>query len=80
MNKTLLALFVVIVIGLTGCSTRTSGDVIVYANEIKYVKDYRTNLCFAFLASRKAGHFNMSGMGMANVPCNDKVEKLLVKE
>jgi len=65
---------------LTGCDTQTSGDINVQTDEIQYRKDQRTDLCFAFLASRKSnpiGVGNMTGMGMTHVPCSEEVLRLI---
>ena len=47
-----------------------------FIDKITYVKDPKTNLCFALVASRKTGDANQSGMGMSVVPCA-AIEKYL---
>ena len=47
-----------------------------FASKITYVKDTRTNLCFALVASRKTADFNQTGMGISAVSC-DAVAELL---
>lgn len=49
-----------------------------FASKITYVKDSRTGLCFALVASRKTGDTNQTGMGMSEVPCN-KVSRVLAQ-
>lgn len=78
MKKALLMFPLAALVSLSACDTQTSGDINVHTNEIQYRKDHRTNLCFAFLASRKsnmAGIGQMTGMGMTQVPCSEKVMK-----
>ncbi len=38
-----------------------------FTKNITYVKDNKTGLCFALIASRRKCH---SGMGIATVPCD----------
>lgn len=52
---------------LFGCAY-TPGELYNRANELQYMKDSRTNLCFAI------GSTNGS---ITNVPCSPEVEKLL---
>jgi hypothetical protein len=58
---------------LSGCSLNPSGIDPEYAKnfakEITYIKDERTGLCFAIVASRKTGYVSQNGLGLACVPC-----------
>lgn len=58
-----------------GCSVNPSkignSEAKEFAEKITYVKDYRTQLCFALVATRKTGDVNSTGMGITEVPCND---------
>ncbi|MFH0891833.1 MAG: hypothetical protein V1867_03580 [Candidatus Falkowbacteria bacterium] len=49
-----------------------------FARNITYAQDPRTDLCFAFVASRKTGDTDQNGLGMSVVPC-ERVNHLLVK-
>lgn len=78
MKKALL--IVITAIMLSACDTQTSGNINVQTDEIQYRKDQRTDLCFAFLASRKSnpvGIGNMTGMEMTQVPCSEEVLRLI---
>lgn len=60
---------------MIGCSVNPSkigsSEAQEFAEKITYVKDHRTNLCFAIVATRKTGDMNSTGMGITEVPCND---------
>ena len=63
--------FLVLGLFLVGCgvntSVNTSGDININPDDIRIVR--KNNLCFALVASRKAGHYSTSGLGLAHVPC-----------
>ena len=40
-----------------------------FVDSIAYVKDKKTGLCFAIVASRKTGDLNQTGLGLTHVPC-----------
>jgi sugar/nucleoside kinase (ribokinase family) len=63
---------------LTSCSVNTSGDINVDTDDLTYVKDDRTGLCFAMVASRKSFDTDATGLGLTCVPCKE-VEKYLKK-
>jgi len=48
-----------------------------FVANMTYVKDERTGICFAMVASRKGGDTDQSGIGVAYVPC-EEVEHLLI--
>ncbi len=60
---------------LIGCSNKTQQerDSFISGN-VKYVKDHRTDLCFAYLFDG-AGH--SSRMGLAHVPCDQVKDQRL---
>ena len=58
---------------LAGCGVNTSGNINFNPNSLQYVKDDRTGLCFAIVASRKTGNIETTGLGMSEVPCTDEV-------
>lgn len=62
MKKILLAL---VIFGLMACETHQDR-----VNFFVYIKDTRTNLCFA-------AHGYGQGYTMTNVPCSTEVEKLI---
>lgn len=68
----------IIMIGvlMSSCSVNTSGDINVDTDDLKYVKDSRTGLCFAMVASRKSFDTDATGLGLTCVPCKD-VEHLI---
>lgn len=71
-----------IVVGLSvlaGCSVQTSDRVDLEADMLLYIQDSRTGLCYAAVATRKSFNASTSGLGLANVPCTDKVLKLVGK-
>ncbi|MCP4215673.1 MAG: hypothetical protein GY765_13550 [bacterium] len=41
-----------------------------FTKNITYVKDNKTGLCFALIASRRTGVASQSGMGITTVPCD----------
>lgn len=41
--------------------------------EVEYLKDYRTDLCFA-------QYFNGKGWSVTNVPCTPEVERLITND
>ncbi len=43
------------------------------AAEVEYLKDHRTDLCFA-------QYFNGKGWSVTNVPCTPEVQRLIVKD
>ena len=68
---------------LLGCAPNsiptTEEDVVGVVSNIRYVKDPRTDLCFAVISSASATGSGLStSMSLANVPC-EKVQELLVK-
>ena len=76
MKKVLMTLYVGLL--LTSCGVSTSGSVNVSPEDVQYFKDSRTELCFGIVASRKAGSFGTTGLGVTCVPCKS-VEHLLNK-
>ncbi len=40
-----------------------------FTDSITYVKDSKTGMCFALVASRKTAVASQSGMGISEVPC-----------
>ena len=40
------------------------------ADSLTYIRDVKTGLCFAVVASRQTGTVNSTGMGLAHVPCD----------
>lgn len=61
-------LLILLLFLFAGCGVKTSGNIDVDPNDIKFIK--KGKVCFAIVASRKAGHFSTSGLGLAYVPCN----------
>ncbi|MBK1667000.1 hypothetical protein CKO28_02945 [Rhodovibrio sodomensis] len=76
MTKTLTALTAAALL-LTGCGASTSGNLTIDPQDIQYVQDSRTGLCFAFVGSGKKLDPDTSGVAMSNVPCSDKVMALI---
>ncbi len=64
------------VITLTGCSIHSSDNVDIDGEDITYVKDSRTNLCFGVMASRKSFSTDAIGLSLTCVPC-ESVEHLI---
>jgi len=75
-------IFILIVLFIVGCSSSSDVDQRKYTQKwadsyvnlqaISYVKDERTNICFAVSSAK--GH----GKGMATVPCK-KAEKYIIR-
>lgn len=74
--KTILAASA-IALFLAGCGVNTSGNIDFNASHIKYTQDPRTELCYAYVASRKTAKVDTSGLGLTNVPCSNEVMKLV---
>ena len=72
--KKLLLIFSVAL--LSACSVNTSGNIDVDTDDIKYVQDERTGLCFGMVASRKSFKTDATGLGFACVDC-EKVKHLI---
>lgn len=77
MKKILLVLLFVSIIG---CSVNPSrmgnSEANNFVENITYIEDKNTNLCFAVVASRKSFDFNSSGLGITVVPC-EKVKNFI---
>ena len=69
MKKILIALIAVFT--FSACEVNTSSNIDFNGTDIKYVKDSRTNLCYAVIASRKSFSTDATGMGFTLVPCKD---------
>lgn len=65
---------------ITSCSVNTSKMDNFDTSNITYVKDSETGLCFAIVATRKSGSTDQSGIGMACVPCSEKVMEKINNE
>jgi len=48
-----------------------------FASTLTYIKDARTGLCFAMVASRKTGDTDQNGLGLTEIDC-EKVAAFLV--
>lgn len=48
-----------------------------FARKITYLKDERTGLCFAGVATRKARSAEQNGIGLTCVPCESVPSELL---
>lgn len=76
----MLAIGIVSLMVITGCSVNPSEISAEYADDmvgkITYAQDHRTGLCFGVIASRKTGSTDQTGFGMSLVPCN-KVKHLV---
>lgn len=62
---------------ISGCSVGTSSNIEVDGNDLVYFKDNRTDLCFAVVASKKAGSLDTTGLGMTEVECTERVLNLI---
>jgi hypothetical protein len=67
---------------LAGCSVNPSKVDKKYSKEfmdqVTYIKDQKTGLCFAIVATRMTGHTNQNGISWTWVPC-EPVEKFIEK-
>ena len=72
----LLAILLVAVF-ISGCSVSTSSNIKVDGNDLVYFKDNRTDMCFAAVASKKAGSTDTTGLGITQVEYTDRVLNLI---
>ncbi len=72
----LLKILLVVVL-ISGCSVSTSSNIKVNGNDLIYFKDKRTDMCFAAVASKKAGEPDTTGLGITQVECTDRVLNLI---
>lgn len=72
----LLAILLVAVF-ISGCSVSTSSNIKVDGNDLVYFKDNRTDMCFAAVASKKAGSTDTTGLGITQIECTDRVLNLI---
>lgn len=67
---------------LSGCNPITmpvdKGQAQDIVQQLTYVKDKRTGLCFALIGMTKMGDVSQTSTGITYVPCDEKVEKLLI--
>jgi len=75
MKKILIIIGIGIML-LTSCSVNTSSNIDFDGNDVKYVQDTRTGLCFAVIASRKSGSAATTGLGFTECDC-EKVKHLI---
>lgn len=75
-NKT-KALLAGSVFALAACGVNTSGNIDIDPSDIQYKQDPRTELCFAFVASRRTMSVDTTGLGMTHVPCTEEVLELV---
>lgn len=68
-----LLFITVLVVFLSGCGVTTDTAVSIDTDDITYVKDSRTDLCFAFVGARKKIKVNPGSLGMSQVPCSEEV-------
>ena len=75
-------ILIIMAVALLGCEVNPSkvgaGEARIFAEKLTYVKDVRTQLCFAIVATRPTGNTDQSGMGITEVPCFN-VEHLIGK-
>ena len=77
MKKVIIVIIALItVFAFSACEVNTSGNIDFNGSDIKYVKDSRTNLCYAVTASRKSFSTDATGLGLTLVPCK-KVQHLI---
>ena len=76
MKEIRLSIIAIILLTMSSCEVNRSGNNKFNESDIKYVKDSKTNLCFALMTSRKALSGAISGFGFTQAPCED-VEKFL---
>ena len=61
MKKLFLALTIVAMFAFASCSVNTSDNINIDTDDITYVKDTRTGLCYGIIASRKATSTDATG-------------------
>lgn len=72
MRRTLVGLAIAsALLGLAGCKSayRSTKELAVHSQDIVYLKDDRTDLCFAVLAIQNAPGTAIRDLTMAPVPC-----------
>lgn len=80
MKKTLTILVIALVALFTSCNQTSSKFKVdnFKQEDITYVKDYRTNLCYGIIVGRNTGEVDQTGLGFTCVPCSeveDYIEK-----
>lgn len=82
MKKILLFVFILSSFCIVSCSVNpsevTDGYAKKFVDKVKYIKDERTGLCYAIVATRETGNTDQNGISWTWVPC-DSVQKFLVK-
>lgn len=73
-------LLVLLFVGIIGCSVNSSkmgsSEASDFVENIIYVQDQNTGLCFAIIASRKSFDLSSSGIGMTLVPCEKVMNRI----
>ena len=77
MKKTLLVCAFIATSMLAGCGVQTSSNIDFKPENISYFHDSRVDKCFAVMASRRAFKASATGLGMAEVSCDEKVMNLV---
>ena len=79
MKYRMLALLLLL-LATTGCTSwhKAAGDVNVGGEDVVYLKDDRTNLCFAVLFLGNKTGTSVENMGITAVPC-EKLENVSVR-
>ena len=72
----ILSLFVILSISPVYTSSRVEFN----SDEISYIRDSRTNLCYAYIAVSDFGLLKAKGIALTRVPCSEKVLSLLNKK
>ena len=73
-------LLLIIGLGVVRCksSYRSTSEISISSEDIVYLRDQRTNLCFAILALQNPLGTKIREMTMASVPC-DTLENVMTK-
>lgn len=74
--KKIIIIFTLALLG--GCGVGSSTNVSIDGDDIQYIKDNRTGLCFAYVGSSRIMTVDTEGLGMACVPC-DSLKNVTVR-
>jgi len=80
-NITLIIAVLITFTFFISCSSKSGKVGNIDPEDITYIKDNRTDLCFGIIGAKKGSNLidNSTSIGMACVPC-EKVKKLIIEK
>jgi len=84
MKKTKLALLLLAILAFDGCAhnpSKVSASAAASLTEkLTYLKDAKTGICYATVASRQTGSTDQDSLTITYVPCTPEVEAQIAKK